>query len=82
MTTGDSSAHLVQVHDADVSRDLVPRVTGRVLEDMKAWQARPLDAVYPVVLVDAITLGVRSGTVANRSVSVSSLGTRTTGGFR
>jgi putative transposase len=70
MTTGDIAAHLAEVYDTDVSRDLVSRVTDQVLEDMKAWQARPLDSVYPVVLIDAIVLKVRSGTVANRPVYV------------
>nr|WP_245934197.1 IS256 family transposase [Branchiibius hedensis] len=70
MTTGDIAAHLSQVYDTDVSRDLVSRVTDQVLGDMKAWSARPLDAIYPVILIDAIVLKVREGTVANRPVYV------------
>jgi putative transposase len=70
MTTGDIAAHLSQVYDTDVSRDLVSRVTDAVLADMKAWQSRPLDEVYPVILIDAIVLKVREGTVANRPVYV------------
>ena len=70
MTTGDIVEHLSEVYDTDVSRDLVSRVTDQVLADMKAWQARPLDRVYPVVLIDAIVLKVREGTVANRPVYV------------
>lgn len=45
-------------------------MTEQVLEDMRAWQSRPLDAVYPVILIDAIVLKVRSGQVANRPVYV------------
>lgn len=70
MTTGDIAAHLSQVYDTDVSRDLVSRVTDQVLGDMKAWSSRPLDAIYPVILIDAIVLKVREGTVANRPVYV------------
>ncbi|PWJ26551.1 transposase-like protein [Branchiibius hedensis] len=70
MTTGDIAAHLSQVYDTDVSRDLVSRVTDQVLGEMKAWSARPLDAIYPVILIDAIVLKVREGTVANRPVYV------------
>jgi transposase-like protein len=70
MTTGDVASHLSEVYDTHVSRDLVSRVTDQVLKDMRAWQSRPLDPVYPVILIDAIVLKVRSGTVANRPVYV------------
>lgn len=70
MTTGDIAAHLQDVYGTHVSRDLVSRVTDQVLKDMREWQARPLDAVYPVILIDAIVLKVRSGGVANRPVYV------------
>ncbi len=70
MTTGDIVAHLEQVYDTAISRDLVSRVTDQVLKDMRKWAARPLDAVYPVILIDAIVLKVRSGSVANRPVYV------------
>lgn len=78
MTTGDIVAHLEEVYDTDVSRDLVSRVTDQVLVDMREWQARPLDPVYPVVLIDAIVLKVRANagsqagaaTVGNRPVYV------------
>ena len=60
MTTGDIAAHLAEVYDTDISRDLVSRVTDQVLDDMKG-QSRALDPVYPVVLIDAIVLKVRSG---------------------
>jgi len=46
MTTGDIAKHLAEVYDTDVSRDLVSRVTDKVLDDMQAWQSRPLDPVY------------------------------------
>lgn len=70
MTTGDIAKHLADVYDTDVSRDLVSRVTDKVLDEMVAWQSRPLDPVYPVVLIDAIVLKVREGSVANRPVYV------------
>ncbi|MGQ0631946.1 MAG: IS256 family transposase [Sporichthyaceae bacterium] len=70
MTTGDIAAHLAEVYDTEISRDLVSRVTDAVVADMRAWQARPLDRVYPVVLIDAIYLKIREGAVANRPVYV------------
>lgn len=70
MTTGDIAAHLEEVYDTTISRDLVSTVTEKVTKEMREWQARPLDAVYPVIIVDAIYLKVREGTVANRPVYV------------
>lgn len=48
LTTGENSAHLADVYDADVSRELISRVTDSVLEEMEAWRQRPLDRIYPV----------------------------------
>jgi putative transposase len=70
MTTGDIANHLADVYGEDVSRELVSKVTDAVLDDLAAWQARPLDPVYPVVLIDAIVMKVRAGQVANRPVYV------------
>ena len=72
MTTGDIAAHLAEVYDTDISRDLVSTVTDQVVGEMKAWQARPLDKVYLVVLIDAIVLKVRqtAAGVGNRPVYV------------
>jgi len=70
MTTGDIANHLADVYGSEVSRDLVSRVTDAVVEQMAEWQNRPLDAIYPVMLIDAIVLKVRDGAVANRPVYV------------
>jgi putative transposase len=70
MTTGDIVNHLADVYGSEVSRDLVSKVTDAVVTDMAEWQARPLDVVYPVVLIDAIVLKIRDGQVANRPVYV------------
>jgi putative transposase len=70
MTTGDIANHLHDIYGDQVSRDLVSRVTDALVEEMTAWQALPLDTVYPVLLTDAIYLRVRDGQVANRPVYV------------
>jgi len=70
MTTGDIAHHLGDIYGTEVSRDLVSRVTDAVIEDMGQWQSRPLDACYPVVLIDAIVLKIRDGQVRNRPVYV------------
>jgi putative transposase len=45
MTTGDIAAHLSEIYDTGVSRDLVSRVTEAVVAEMRTWQSRPLDRV-------------------------------------
>ncbi len=70
LTTGEIQAHLADIYDVDVSRDLISRVTDKVVEELAAWQSRPLDRVYPVVLIDAIVVKIREGQVANRPVYV------------
>src|SRR5580692_5335406 len=68
LTTGEISAHFAEIYGASVSRETVSRVTDRVIEEMQAWQARPLDEVYAAVFIDAIVVKVRDGQVANRPV--------------
>jgi hypothetical protein len=58
MTTGDIVSHLEEVYDTTISRDLVSTVTARVGEEMRLWQNRPLDPIYPVVIIDAIVMKV------------------------
>ncbi|GAB3968823.1 hypothetical protein GCM10027615_21510 [Plantactinospora veratri] len=70
LTTGEISAHLADVYDADVSRELISRVTDSVLDEMEAWRQRPLDRIYPVVFIDALVMKIRQGQVANRPVYV------------
>jgi putative transposase len=68
LTTGEIAAHFADVYGAEVSRDTISRITDRVLEEMAAWQSRPLDSVYPVAFIDAIVVKIRDGQVANRPV--------------
>jgi putative transposase len=68
MTTRDIRAHLREMYQVEVSPDLISRVTDGVLEELAEWQARPLDAVYPVVFIDALMVKIRDGVVTNRAV--------------
>jgi putative transposase len=70
MTTGDIQAHLSDIYGTDISRDTISRITDAILDDMTSWANRPLDRVYPVVLIDAIVVKIRDGQVANRPVYV------------
>jgi transposase-like protein len=70
MSTGDIQAHLAEIYGTDISRDTISRITDAVVEDMVAWQNRPLDRVYRVLLIDAIMVKIRDGQVANRPIYV------------
>jgi putative transposase len=70
MTTGDIQAHLAQIYDTSISTDTISRITDAVLEDLQVWQQRPLDGVYPVLVIDAIVVKIRDGQVANRPIYV------------
>ncbi|QHK20829.1 IS256 family transposase [Pseudarthrobacter psychrotolerans] len=68
LTTGEISAHFAEIYGASVSKETVSRITDRVLEEMAAWQNRPLDEVYAAIFIDAIVVKIRDGQVANRPV--------------
>ncbi|MBT6048212.1 MAG: IS256 family transposase [Candidatus Scalindua sp.] len=71
MTTREIQEHLFEIYDVDVSPSLISRVTDSVLDEVSAWQSRPLDNVYPIVYLDAIHLKIRTeGKVQNRAVYV------------
>lgn len=68
--------YLKEIYGLDVSPDLISVVTDAVLEEIAAWQARPLEPVYPVIFFDAIRVKIRDeGTVRNKAVHVA-LGVR------
>jgi putative transposase len=70
MTTGDIRAHLAEIYGTEISRDTISRITDAIVEDIVAWQNRPLDRIYPVILIDAIVVKIRDGQVANRPIYV------------
>ncbi|MFD5831704.1 IS256 family transposase [Lentzea sp. NPDC060358] len=70
LTTGEISAHLAEVYGAEVSRQTISTITDKVVEGMVEWQNRPLDAVYPVIFIDAIHVKIRDGQVANRPIYI------------
>lgn len=60
LTTGEISAHLAEVYGAEVSRQTISTITDKVIEGMVEWQNRPLDAVYPVIFIDAIHVKIHA----------------------
>jgi putative transposase len=68
MTTRDIQAHLEEIYGVEVSAELISTVTDGILEQVKEWQHRPLDAVYPIVYFDAIRMKIRDeGQVVNKA---------------
>jgi putative transposase len=69
MTTRDIVATFKEMYDADVSPSLISRVTNAVIEQVIEWQARPLDAVYPIVYLDCLVVKIRQDKrVINKAV--------------
>src|SRR5690348_10448375 len=66
LTTGEISAHFAEIYGASVSKETISRITDKVIDEMVEWAARPLDAIYAAVFIDAIVVKVRDGQVANR----------------
>ena len=57
MTVREIQGHLSELYGAEVSPDLISRVTDAVLDEVREWQTRPLDPVHPVVFFDALREG-------------------------
>lgn len=79
MSTREIVGHLRDLYGIDVSPDLISAVTDAVLEEIAAWQSRPLEPVYPLVFFDALRVKIRDeGLVRNKAVHVA-LGVRADG---
>ena len=79
MSTREIVGHLRELYGIEVSPDLISAVTDAVLAEVAAWQARPLEPVYPIVFFDALRIKVRDeGVVRNKAVHIA-LGVRADG---
>jgi putative transposase len=80
MSNREIVGHLRDLYGIDVSPDLISAVTDAVLDEIAAWQARPLEPVYPLVFFDALRVKIRDeGLVRNKAVHIA-LGVRHDGG--
>ena len=71
MSTREIQGHLQEIYKVEVSPALISQVTEDVMEEVKAWQSRPLDPLYPIVYLDALYVKMRhEGRVENRAVHV------------
>jgi putative transposase len=71
LSVREIQAHLKEMYGTEVSPDLISRVTDAVLDEVKEWQNRPLEALYPIVFFDALRVKVRDeGIVKSKAVYV------------
>ena len=69
MTVRDIQAHLKEIYGVDVSPDLISTVTDAIIDEVRAWQARPLDSLYPILYLDALIVKVKDqGRVSNKAI--------------
>jgi putative transposase len=71
MSVREIQGHLAELYGTEVSPDLISKVTDAVLDEVREWQSRPLDAIYPVVFFDALRVKIRDeGMVKSKAVYV------------
>jgi putative transposase len=71
MTTRDIQGHLEEIYSVEVSPALISNVTDAIVEEVRLWQSRPLEAVYPILYLDALHVKMRdAGHVQNRAIYV------------
>ena len=74
LSVRDIEAHLHEIYGVKVGRDLISRVTDAIIDDVRAWQQRPLEDVYPVVFLDCLVLKIREGGTVQRRACYLALG--------
>ena len=74
LSTRDIEAHLEEMYGVKVGRELISKVTDAVMDDVRAWAARPLEDVYPVIFLDALVLKIREGGSVQRRACYLALG--------
>lgn len=69
LTTREIQQHIQEIYKVEVSPTLISNVTEAVMEDVVAWQNRPLEAIYPILYMDALQVKIRDGAhVVNKAV--------------
>jgi len=69
MTTRQIKQHLEEIYQVEISPSLISSVTDAITDEVKAWQSRPLDAVYPILYLDALVVKVReSSHIQNKAI--------------
>ena len=74
MTTRDIADHLDAIYGTKISHETISKITDGVVEEIRGWQNRPLDEVYPVLFIDAIMVKIRDGGVVRNKAAHLALG--------
>ena len=69
MTMKEIQSHLQEIYACDVSHELISNITDEVIEEVKEWQNRPLDEIYPILYLDAMMVKIReNGHIFNKAL--------------
>jgi transposase-like protein len=69
MMVREIQGHLAELYGTEVSPDLISKATDAILDEVREWQSRPLESIYPVVFFDALRVKIRDeGMVKNKAV--------------
>jgi len=69
MSCRQIQAHLQEIYAVEVSPDLISTVTDGVIDEVRTWQSRPLDALYPILYLDALQVKIKSeGRISNKAI--------------
>lgn len=69
MTCREIKAHLQEIYGVEVSPDMISTVTDSVIDEVRSWQSRPLDPVYPILYLDALQVKIKDqGRVSNKAI--------------
>jgi putative transposase len=69
MSYRDISKHIEEMYDMEISHTVLSQITDKIIPDIKAWQSRPLDAVYPIIWLDAMHFKVKEdGKVVHKAL--------------
>lgn len=79
MTMGEIRGFLEEQYGVEVSAELISTVTDAVMEEVREWQSRPLDRVYPLVILDALVVKIKEEGVVKKQAVYLAMGTRMDG---
>ena len=65
----DIQSHIEEMYAVEVSHDFISSVTDKVLDEVQAWQNRPLDSIYPIIYLDCLVVKVKENNqIINKSL--------------
>ena len=69
MSVRDIQSHIEEMYAVEVSHDFISSVTDKVLDEVQAWQNRPLDSIYPIIYLDCLVVKVKENNqIINKSL--------------